>query len=456
MARLSGVTAAMLGGGIALTPHRDREWQGPAAWHGPPRDGHCTWANPMQFPRRPSSPWGGRRSLVSRDCGNQRGISQRRQARIFVAPTPVSCQRRPPKEKPNANKPPEEAAPIYPGPDEVDAGFLTELTNFLKMGGQYPWRMAEQITLDALRIVENEKTLQQITVPKGKHITIVGDLHGQFFDLLHILKTNGSPSASNPYLFNGDIVDRGSFSVECLILLLAWKVAFPKHVLIARGNHEVHEMNIPYGFAGEVLVKYGRDAYSMFQKVFHALPLVHVINNDVIVLHGGLPRNRKLVLKDMEEIERITAVRPGKCDTTVMDILWADPRDIVGFQESQRGEDIMTFGADVTSEFLKNNKLSLLIRSHEAKEKGFEWTHQAKCLTIFSAPNYCDQCQNDGAYVLLKAEDTMKVDVRVFEAVPRPPFYVSAMAYSPMTPLTQRHLQGHHMKELRLLFETKT
>lgn len=70
-----------------------------------------------------------------------------------------------------------------------------------------------------------------------------GDIHGQFYDLLNIFKINGLPSENNPYLFNGDFVDRGSFSVECIFTLFGFKLLFPNHFFMSRGNHETINMN---------------------------------------------------------------------------------------------------------------------------------------------------------------------------------------------------------------------
>ena len=83
-------------------------------------------------------------------------------------------------------------------------------------------------------------------------ITVCGDTHGQFYDLANIFKINGLPSEENPYLFNGDFVDRGSFSAETVITLLAFKIVFPNHFFLSRGNHETKAMNKVYGFEGEI------------------------------------------------------------------------------------------------------------------------------------------------------------------------------------------------------------
>ena len=99
---------------------------------------------------------------------------------------------------------------------------------------------------------------------------------------------NGKPSEKNPYLFNGDFVDRGSFSVEVMIALLAWKIALPKSFFLNRGNHEAKSLNKLYGFEAEVKHKYDQKVYDFFAQMFCYLPIAHLINKQVLVLHGGL------------------------------------------------------------------------------------------------------------------------------------------------------------------------
>jgi len=267
--------------------------------------------------------------------------------------------------------------------------FTLSLAKFLSQGNSLSWEQAEQLVKDAIQVIESEGTLEHVEVPAGGHVNVVGDVHGQFFDLLEIFEQNGLPSAENPFVFNGDFVDRGSFSVEVLLLLLAWKVTCPSFMRLARGNHEAHDMNLPYGFTGEVLTKYGPEAYQKFQEVFDKLPLAHVINRDVLVVHGGLPREAGVGLNDIESLDRFSQEGRSKVFT---DLLWADPRNTTA--PSERGGDIVTFGPDVTRRFLEENGLSLLIRSHEVKEEGFEWQHNQQCLTVFSAPKYCDSYDN--------------------------------------------------------------
>lgn len=105
-----------------------------------------------------------------------------------------------------------------------------------------------------------------------------GDIHGQYYDLLNIFELNGIPSKDNPYLFNGDFIDRGSFSVEVIVCLLAWKVCYPEHFFMSRGNHETSQLNKLYGFYGEVQHKYDTKVYDLLSDLFQHLPLSHCIN----------------------------------------------------------------------------------------------------------------------------------------------------------------------------------
>ena len=94
---------------------------------------------------------------------------------------------------------------------------------------------------------ENKDSLIDVNLEKDEDLTICGDVHGQYYDLINIFSLNGNPSYTNPYLFNGDFVDRGSFSVEVIITLLAWKILNPEKFFLNRGNHETKNLNKIYG-----------------------------------------------------------------------------------------------------------------------------------------------------------------------------------------------------------------
>lgn len=117
-------------------------------------------------------------------------------------------------------------------------------------------RYAYKILCDVDSFFRTQPTLVDVEIKMNSKFTVCGDIHGQFYDLLNVFKINGLPSENNPYLFNGDFVDRGSFSVECIFTLFGFKLLYPNHFFMSRGNHETTNMNQMYGFTGEVLSKY--------------------------------------------------------------------------------------------------------------------------------------------------------------------------------------------------------
>jgi len=283
-----------------------------------------------------------------------------------------------------------------------------------------------QILVQIHKIFSAQLSLIDITVPGNSFFTVCGDVHGQFYDLLNIFKLNGYPSEDNPYLFNGDFVDRGSFSVECILTLFAFKVLYPNHMFLARGNHESRSMNKMYGFEGEVKAKYSDAIFELFSEVFCLLPLAHLLNNKVLVVHGGLFSDDNIKIDDIRKVDRFK--EPP--ETGIMsEILWSDPQPFPGRAPSKRGVGL-SFGPDVTEKFLSNNNLELIVRSHEVKDEGYFIEANGKLVTIFSAPNYCDQVGNKGAFI--RFDSYMKPTFSSFEAVPHPPLrpmhYANSMA----------------------------
>jgi len=245
-----------------------------------------------------------------------------------------------------------------------------------------------------------------------QNITICGDIHGQFFDLLTIFNTNGYPSTTNPYLFNGDFVDRGSFSIEVMLTLIAWNLLYPHSFFLNRGNHESTEVNMLYGFYGEVKTKYDKETYSVFRELFFALPLCYLINKKIFVVHGGLPNDEEVTLDDIRRVERF---REPPDQGLMTDLLWSDFVDEDGLHLSAR-EVCCAAGPDITARFAKANNIKLIVRGHEVKTQGYEVQRGNKVVTVFSAPNYCDQVGNSGAYVRFKAPD-MEPEYIQFKAV---------------------------------------
>uniref|UniRef100_A0A8C1BXE5 Serine/threonine-protein phosphatase n=2 Tax=Cyprinus carpio TaxID=7962 RepID=A0A8C1BXE5_CYPCA len=299
----------------------------------------------------------------------------------------------------------------YAGPKledgKVTLKFMKDLMAWFKDQKKLHRKCAYQMLVQVKEVLSKLPSLVEISLKETEEITICGDTHGQYYDLLNIFELNGLPSITNPYLFNGDFVDRGSFSVEVILTLFGFKLLYPEHFHLLRGNHETDNMNQMYGFEGEVKAKYTAQMFQLFSEVFQWLPLAQCINSKVLVMHGGLFSEDGVTLDDIRKIDRNR--QPPDSGKT-MCVLLQDGRSV-----SKRGVSCQ-FGPDVTERFLEQNKLQYIVRSHEVKAEGYEVTHSGKCITVFSAPNYCDQMGNKGAYIHLRGSD-LKPEFHQFTAV---------------------------------------
>ena len=261
------------------------------------------------------------------------------------------------------------SGPRFEDTDEITAEWVESLMEWQKGQKNLHRKFATMIIVKATELFEQNDSLVNITIDDLEEITVCGDIHGQYYDLMNIFKINGSPSEENPYVFNGDFIDRGSFSVEVIITMLAWKVCFPQHFFMSRGNHEAKQLNKMYGFEGEVKKKYDVKTYDLFSQLFCMLPLCHVINNKVMVTHGGLFSKDGIKVSDIKKFPR---KREPTDEGIMCECLWSDPCDMPGRHPSKRGVGVM-FGPDVAENFLKDNGLELLVRAHEVKPEGFEY-----------------------------------------------------------------------------------
>ena len=89
----------------------------------------------------------------------------------------------------------------------------------------------------------NQPTFLELESP----ISVCGDTHGQYPDLLKLFEAGGYPPEAN-YLFLGDYVDRGKYSLETICLLLAYKIKYEENFFLLRGNHKYNSINRIYGF----------------------------------------------------------------------------------------------------------------------------------------------------------------------------------------------------------------
>ncbi|CAA6662038.1 unnamed protein product [Spirodela intermedia] len=224
------------------------------------------------------------------------------------------------------------------------------------------------------------------------------------------VQPRGIPPASK-YLFLGDYVDRGKFSLETICLLLAYKLKYPEGFFLLRGNHEDAKINRIYGFYDECKRRFNVRLWKTFTDCFNCLPAAALIDGRILCMHGGISPD----LKSLQQIEEIT--RP----TDVPDCGLLED---AGWAAGDRGVSF-SFGADILSEFLTKLDLDLICRGHQVVEDGYEFFGERRLVTIFSAPNYCGEFDNAGA--LLSIDETLTCS---FEIIKPPAVAKSASAKS--------------------------
>ena len=262
---------------------------------------------------------------------------------------------------------------------------------------------------DILQIIELFKTIvksESNIVKMADPVVVVGDIHGQFYDLVKILEKGGDPQ-KNRYIFLGDYVDRGAFSIECVLLLMAIKINFKHNIVMLRGNHECRQLTSFFNFKQECEVKYDLEIYDRIMEAFDALPIACVLNERFLALHGGISPE----VECMSNIMNIDRFKEPPKDGPLCDFLWADPCDkdneaikIDWIPNKTRGCSFI-FGAKAATPFLNKNNYLSIIRGHEAQLEGFKmskWNPKVEfpsVITVFSAPNYCDVYHNKGAFI---------------------------------------------------------
>ncbi|KAL3320141.1 protein phosphatase, EF-hand calcium binding domain [Cichlidogyrus casuarinus] len=268
-----------------------------------------------------------------------------------------------------------------------------------------------------LEVVPN---VQELSLPSNSKCLLIGDLHGNLQDLHFILSQIEEPGPNNFIIFNGDYVDRGDYSLEVIIVILKLFSSYPNYVFINRGNHEDMILNQYYGFFEELSKKFSPDQAESLKVVtsncFKALPLCTIIDNTILVCHGGISPNLKIedlraldrtklksVLNPESDIERMSIQETSHWQQ-VLELLWSDPMVTNGYKPNLARGSGCYFGPDVTDEFLTNSNLSLIIRSHECCLEGFKFHHSKKVITLFSASNYNRKGGNLGAYLVLTRE----------------------------------------------------
>jgi len=290
-----------------------------------------------------------------------------------------------------------------------DALKLTDAPQYLQCAGMVvdPDRWIEQVKQcrylpeDHMRILCQMVRSRLVKLPNviemQSPVTICGDIHGQFLDLLELLRTAGEPP-NNKLLFLGDYVDRGKFSLETITLLFCLFVRYPDHVTLLRGNHETRKISSSYGFLMEIEQKYGGSAvWHECCKTFDLLPISAMIDKKIMAVHGGLSPE----VCTMERMNEITRAMEVPNYGPLADILWSDPEErLSGWYLSPRGAGYL-FGSSVVEKFCHINSVDLICRSHQLVQEGFAYSFNRKLCTVWSAPNYVNRCDNKASVLLV-------------------------------------------------------
>ncbi|CAJ0862670.1 12041_t:CDS:2 [Entrophospora sp. SA101] len=222
----------------------------------------------------------------------------------------------------------------YDGPklqnDKITLEFVKEMLDYFKDQRKFIKNMHIRLFYQVRNLMLKVSSLVDIDIPKDSKITVCGDIHGQFYDLLNIFDLNGLPSTNNMYFFNG-------------------------------GNHETDDMNKMYGFEGEVNVKYSKEMFELFVETFTTQ---WIVGHDDVTL---------------DEIRKVNRFNSQQINNESLTCEICDSQILPGRSPSKRRLGVQ-FGPDVTKNFLKRNNL--------VKENGYVIEHNGKCITVFSAPNY--------------------------------------------------------------------
>eukprot|EP00013_Stygamoeba_regulata_P020855 CAMPEP_0177647066 /NCGR_PEP_ID=MMETSP0447-20121125/10107_1 /TAXON_ID=0 /ORGANISM="Stygamoeba regulata, Strain BSH-02190019" /LENGTH=511 /DNA_ID=CAMNT_0019149637 /DNA_START=139 /DNA_END=1674 /DNA_ORIENTATION=+ len=307
-------------------------------------------------------------------------------------------------------------------------------------------RLAEK---DCIRILETasallhkEPNLLDIdTRGENGPVAICGDTHGQFYDLLKLFEVGGEPLAAEnsklKYLFLGDYVDRGLFSLEVVLYLFALKIVIPDRMFLLRGNHECRHLTDHFTFKEECIHKYSKKVYNVCMDSFDQLPLAAVVNEEFLCIHGGISP----AIKTLDDIRACDRFMEPPQNGVMCDLLWSDPME--EYDEFE-GDDLFffndvrscsyVFSYEAACNFLDENNLRCIIRAHEAQDEGYR-TYKAKdgfptVITLFSAPNYLDAYNNKGSLLVFGGE---VMNIRQFEESPHPyhlPSFMNVFAWS--------------------------
>ncbi|KAG7171311.1 Serine/threonine-protein phosphatase 4 catalytic subunit-like [Homarus americanus] len=298
----------------------------------------------------------------------------------------------------------------------------------------------------AREILVEESNVQRVDSP----VTVCGDIHGQFYDLKELFKVGGDVPDTN-YLFMGDFVDRGFYSVETFLLLLALKAGFDElesedieDVLASHTeeltNEDLQQLTEHSSVEDEddeeppqrkLTTKRMAEAFNMIQHIWKVrypdritlirgnhesrqITQVYGFYDECLRKYGSITVWRYCTeifdylslsaiidgkifcvhgglspsIQTLDQIRTIDRKQEVPHDGPMCDLLWSDPEDTQGWGVSPRGAGYL-FGSDVVAQFNDTNGIDMICRAHQLVMEGYKWHFNNTVLTVWSAPNYC-------------------------------------------------------------------
>ncbi|KAK3371510.1 Metallo-dependent phosphatase-like protein [Lasiosphaeria ovina] len=383
-----------------------------------------------------------------------------------------------------------------PGPARLRPGAgLDEWLEEAKQCHYLPEPVMKQLCETVKEVLMEESNIQPVVTP----VTICGDIHGQFYDLLELFRVAGgmpgdtdvqapktvttvitpddieppteitnpqlrkrirnadapssgvvdddetiiegdsmdtsdstpattatSQSADTRFVFLGDFVDRGYFSLETFTLLMCLKAKYPDRIVLVRGNHESRQITQVYGFYEECQQKYGNaSVWKACCQVFDFLVLAAIVDGTVLCVHGGLSPE----IRTIDQIRVVARAQEIPHEGAFCDLVWSDPEDIDTWAVSPRGAGWL-FGDKVATEFNHVNGLTTIARAHQLVNEGYKFHFPEKSVvTVWSAPNYCYRCGNVAS--IMTVDRDLKTKFSIFSAVPEDQRHVPANRRGP-------------------------
>ena len=249
-----------------------------------------------------------------------------------------------------------------------------------------------QLINQAIPVFDAEPNIIEIN---DRELLICGDSHGQLYDVKYLFQiTRGVEKFS--FLFLGDYVDRGDYSVELLALLLCLKLKYKERMFLLRGNHETRAVNRDYGFYRDLVSRYDASADELWElcnRLFDFMPLAAIVDKRLFCVHGGLSP----LMKSLEDVRTCERRVEPEIESMMAHLLWSDPGSVDTWRRTQRRTGYF-FGENLITEFLEREGLKMIVRAHEQVD-GYKIQFNSKIVTVWAAPNYAYSCTNKAGFM---------------------------------------------------------